>query len=583
MVNINDCECCDCDSKAVKEQIKERALSSINKIYTTQDRTYYPDGTGMVTIPLTTQEQLDTIDNVQSDLDEMDSKLTAFGVQLDGAEQRIEINTRDISTNAELIAGNTTEIQRVAGSISNVVDMVDTANKKITLNTSSIATNTANIVTLDGRLTTAEGAISKTAAKDTEQDQSIATLQALTNNITGNLVSGVTMKDGTQNGSVIVEITKEAGGKVVSPVYPWGAVNTFQLLQGSQAGYVKGKLILSDGTEIESNEFQVLELVESDVYVTSITLTPYPETGKLGGTIGYSNGNTQEINVIDVPTAPGVTSNIEDLLTRMGVAESDIAEIKSDVTAVTERVAAVETRNTEQDGEIASLEAEHATMNGNIAALDVRVTAIEETPGVGQFTNTSRGTILGSTVDGTVSANADGTGSVNGWDKKASTTVTDELATGVSNAISQAQGSYNAVSVDGSTLTLTKGNGEADSVTISSSSSNSGIDWSTDDFESITSGDDIDNSKLVVGKSLIKFYPESDFAVLGIYIGAQTSTNYHKYHFACFGCPSASLSAPKDCYLIIGISTGTTISSYTTAVTRASITSLSSLNISIKY
>ena len=51
----------------------------------------------------------------------------------------------------------------------------------------------------------------------------------------------------------------------------------------------------------------------------------------------------------------------------------------------------------------------------SINELDVRVTAIESIPGVGAFTNTSRGTILGSAEDGKVSANEDGTGSVSGW------------------------------------------------------------------------------------------------------------------------------------------------------------------------
>jgi len=74
-----------------------------------------------------------------------------------------------------------------------------------------------------------------------------------------------------------------------------------------------------------------------------------------------------------VPTAPGVTSNINDLLSRMGVVESGVND------------------------------------------LDVRVKAIEDTPGVGAFTNLSRGTILGSAEDGKVSANEDGTGSVSGW------------------------------------------------------------------------------------------------------------------------------------------------------------------------
>lgn len=64
MVKVSDCSCCECDDKAKKQQIEERALSSVNKIYTFDARTYWPDGTGMVTIPLPTQDQLNKIEEV---------------------------------------------------------------------------------------------------------------------------------------------------------------------------------------------------------------------------------------------------------------------------------------------------------------------------------------------------------------------------------------------------------------------------------------------------------------------------------------------------------------------------------------
>ena len=92
MVKVSDCTCCDCDSAQEKEQIKERALSSINKIYTFDNRTFWPDGTGMVTLPLPTQEQLNKLDDVATLTDQ------------------VAKNTKDIGTNAELIAGEQTQI-----------------------------------------------------------------------------------------------------------------------------------------------------------------------------------------------------------------------------------------------------------------------------------------------------------------------------------------------------------------------------------------------------------------------------------------------------------------------------------------
>ena len=278
---------------------------------------------------------------------------------------------------------NTTQEQEIAGiklkdaqqdvAIDELAAENDEQDTKIAAIQTKDSEQDAKIALIQAKDAEQDLSISSILDTDTKQDAAIESLKTITNTLTNEVINSVNVVDGTQNGSIMVRLADVGGRVISSPSYPWGQVATFALKQGSEAGYVRGVLTLSDGEVIESNDYQILQIVESDVYVTSITLTPYPTEGKIGGEIGYSNGNTAQMNIIDVPTAPGVTSNINDLLARMGVAEQSINE------------------------------------------LDVRVTAIESIPGVGAFTNTSRGTILGSAEDGKVSANEDGTGSVSGW------------------------------------------------------------------------------------------------------------------------------------------------------------------------
>ena len=86
---------------------------------------------------------------------------------------------------------------------------------------------------------------------------------------------------------------------------------------------------------------------------------------------------------------------------RMTVPEASTDGVTSAIEALQSRMTAVEQKNTTQDSQI--------------SALDSRVKAIEDTPGVGQFGAGKLGTIAGSTADGRVKAEDDGTGSVNGW------------------------------------------------------------------------------------------------------------------------------------------------------------------------
>lgn len=372
MVKITDCSC-ECRDKGKEQQIEERALSSINKVLGTEGQAYYPDGTGAVTIPIADADQLTQIGTNAEDI-----------ATLERSQEKTET---DIGQMKISIAENTEEIEKIqavndaqAKEIADIKADDGSRDTEIAgLKTRVTATegDISDIQTVDaGQTTEINGLKTKTAQQATQ----ISGLDALCESITKSLVTDVEVGVGTDAGSFIVSVVEEDGTRRSSDSFQYGRVGTFALMQGAQAGYVKGVLTLVDGTTVESNDFQILQVTASDVYVTSITLSADYQTGKIGGTIGYSNGNTAAINEILVPTAPGVTSNINNLLSRM---------------------TAVETKDRSQDA--------------SISDLTTRVETLEATPGIGKFTNTTLGTIQGSTADGKVSAGSDGTGSVNGW------------------------------------------------------------------------------------------------------------------------------------------------------------------------
>ena len=342
MVTIKDgCGCgtasC-CSWKDKLEEAYKRATASVNKIGDDAGNVYFPDGTGYVKVPLPTRAQVAQIQTNADDITTLKQRATASEGDIDTLEQDVvRIDTKD-----------TTQDQ----SIKDNSDRITSTNNDLIATEATVATHDSDIITLK------------------------ANNQALAKS----LVSDVLMADGTTAGSVQVSIKREDGALITSANYKWGRDIGVRLEAGTQAGYIKTVISLSDGTELVSNEYKIVEVLESDVYVTAITLVPDMTAGTIGGNISYSNGTTQTINAVNVPTAPGVTSAIEALQTRM---------------------AAVEQKNTTQDSQI--------------SAIDARVKAIEDTPGVGQFGAGKLGTIAGSAADGRVKAEDDGTGSVNGW------------------------------------------------------------------------------------------------------------------------------------------------------------------------
>ena len=202
-------------------------------------------------------------------------------------------------------------------------------------------------------------------------------------------MSDVITKSGITTGTIVVEIEKEDGTKITAEDFNYGKPTSMELLQGSSEGMMKAQFTLSDGTTIQSNDFQVLEMVTGDLYITSFTFKNGSSQGKISADIGLSDGRTLQANDFQLPTDPQVTQNIASLLSRM---------------------TAVEKKNSQQDTELSSL--------------DARVKAIEDTPGISKFELGKLGTIMGSSDNGRISANPDGTGSVNGWDTVATV---DEL------------------------------------------------------------------------------------------------------------------------------------------------------------
>ena len=372
MVTIKDgcgCDPCDCDWKQKLKEAYARASVSVNKVGDYDGSVYFPDGSGFVKLPIPKLSEVQQISRNAQDI----ADLKVADIQL-----QANITTEETARKAkdDLLDADITRI-----------DNTDARQSELIRDNADRITSTYNDLVA-------------TEATVATHDSEIITLQANNQALTKSLVSDVIMTDGTTAGSVQVSIERADGALITSANYRWGKDIGIRLEAGTQAGYVKAVISLSDGTELVSNEYKIVEVLESDVYVTAITLVPDMTAGTIGGNISYSNGSTQTINSVSVPTAPGVTSAIEALQGRM---------------------TAVEQKNTTQDADITSLKS--------------RVQAIEDTPGVGQFGAGKLGTIAGSTTDGRIKAEDDGTGSVNGWSalKQRLTTAEGQIVTAQNN------------------------------------------------------------------------------------------------------------------------------------------------------
>ena len=386
MVTIKDgcgCDPCDCDWKQKLKEAYARASVSVNKVGDFDGAIYYPDGSGFVKLPIPRLAEIQQISTNAQDI--ADLKVADIRLQANITAEETARKAKDENLDSDIARIDSTDARQS--------ELIQDNTDKITSTYNDLVSTEATVAT---------------------HDSEIITLKANNQTLAKSLVSDVIMTDGTTAGSVQVSIEREDGALITSANYRWGKDIGIRLEAGTQEGYVKAVISLSDGTELVSNEYKIVEVLESDVYVTAITLVPDMTAGTIGGNISYSNGTTQTINSVSVPTAPGVTSAIEALQSRM---------------------TAVEQKNTAQDASISSLNS--------------RVQAIEDTPGVGQFGAGKLGTIAGSTTDGRVKAEDDGTGSVNGWSalKQRVTTAEGQIVT-AQNDISALDGTVSQQTAD---------------------------------------------------------------------------------------------------------------------------------------
>lgn len=486
MVKVSDCSC-ECRDKGKEKMIEERALSSVNKILSTEGTPYYPDGTGAITMPVANVDDLQNaaevpaikqeIKQMKISAAETDEAVTVLeGVADDHAReiQALKSGSGDQSKEIAAIESRVADTEAKTGENEAAIAAIEATD---TQQTKDIASVTSRVGAVEGKAAVNSADIAEIRTTDVTQGQQISALQTLTNSITKSLITSVEVKNGTDNGSFMVNVIEEDGTKRTSNNYQYGKIASFELIQGTQAGYVRGRLTLVDGTEIVSNDFQILQITATDVYVTSITLQGDYQKGQIKGEIGYSNGNTAQIDPIDVPTAPGVTVNIEALLSRMSSTEASIKTQGTDIAGLKTRVEAAETDITGLKIRMSAAESKSSAQDGEISALDQRVQAIEDTPGIGKFSNSKEGTILGSTAAGKVGANADGTGSVNGWDDKADVSALDATDAEVAKKANQSdlaalqtavQDCFNEVTYDSATnkLTFTALDGQSNAFTL---------------------------------------------------------------------------------------------------------------------
>lgn len=166
---------------------------------------------------------------------------------------------------------------------------------------------------------------------------------------------------------------------------------------------------------------------------------PFPQTFALYAGQG-ENAPKLTINVVNIMNDtledpnPTVVSVITSQICSLEVMPSTIldkdAELDpSDLDEINARLSSIEEEQLIQNANIStnaedidSLEGRVGTNEDNIEELQEQVTALGGTP----FTNEKLGLILGSSDNGKISANADGTGSVSGWETKLDKNLGDE-------------------------------------------------------------------------------------------------------------------------------------------------------------
>lgn len=214
-------------------------------------------------------------------------------------------------------------------------------------------------------------------AKNTEQDNTLATHATEITGITKSLVSDVALINGTTTGNMKVRVERKDAPSIDSNDYNIQKPTSVELVQGSAPAMVKAQITLSDGTVLISDDFMfTTEAIGQDVYISSFVFKNGNVAGTISADIGLSNGSTLTANNFAVPTDPNVTSAISDLQGKVATVENDVSGLKTTVSGHTtsinnidSEVSDLQTRVTAVESDTSGLNALKATVDGHTASI----------------------------------------------------------------------------------------------------------------------------------------------------------------------------------------------------------------------
>ena len=234
-------------------------------------------------------------------------------------ENRITELTAKVSELEESIGNTDTSLTELENQVNALISEVNTTVKQ------SISALESEVDGIDTRLTTAEGTISEHGTEIDGLLKEVIDSVAMTSN---------------PHGTVRVQINHEDGSNDISAPIDLGLVEKGGIVLQSGTTDRSFKLIvtLTDGTSWQTNDFVIPEGGGTEVSVTNISIAQGTGTDKIQVKIGLSDGSTISSNDWTVVTPTEFSA----LGTRVTTAEGNITKNTGDISDLEIRVQALE-------------------------------------------------------------------------------------------------------------------------------------------------------------------------------------------------------------------------------------------------
>ena len=185
--------------------------------------------------------------------------------------------------------------------------------------------HTTEITTLENNVDNHAREITNLKASDVKQNSDIEGLNTLTNALTKELPTEITLyRDGT--GKIRAQVIKEDNTTFDSNTLDMVIPYQYSIISGTSARSFKLDITTSDGNHIITNDFLIPEGGGTDITVTSVTLIKNPtNSNKVKVSIGLSDGTPLESGYVEMVNAvSGTFANNKLTITVNGVSSVPI-------------------------------------------------------------------------------------------------------------------------------------------------------------------------------------------------------------------------------------------------------------------